>query len=236
MGAPNFFAGSRRDSLGKQPINARWTYLDPRSRLAVRHSGSLTSGESARGITIRHRCFWRKTPCQHFARVALAIFQLEDCRRGCGPFVGANLRLTWFRGNLAEPDRATASLWCELTGLTWRDRTAEAIMLGAALYNRKIELQQLYIRQKSNQFTLSGEAALPGSSSEWLRPDFRGSISASINQLGEFLGLFGANPADFDGKINIQGSMDTNGRNFGGHLTLVGASLTLFGHEIASLN
>src|SRR6266436_7547834 len=96
-----------------------------------------------------------------------------------------------FRGNLAEPDRATASLWCELTGLTWHDRTAEAIMLGAALYNRKIELQQLYIRQKSNQFTLSGEAALPGSSSEWLRPDFRGNISASINQLGEFLGLFG---------------------------------------------
>ena len=140
-----------------------------------------------------------------------------------------------FRGNLAEPDRATASLWCELTGLTWRDRTAEAIMLGAALYNRKIELQQLYIRQKSNQFTLSGEAALPGSSSEWLRPDFRGNISASINQLGEFLGLFGANPADFDGKINIQGSMDTHGRNFGGHLTLEGASLTLFAHEIDSL-
>src|SRR6266705_1161413 len=141
-----------------------------------------------------------------------------------------------FHGNLAEPDRATASLWGELTGLTWRDRTAEAIMLGAALYNRKIELQQLYIRQKSNQFTLSGEAALPGSSSEWLRPDFRGNISASINQLGEFLGLFGAHPADFDGKINIQGSMDTHGRNFGGHLTLEGASLTLFAHEIDSLN
>jgi hypothetical protein len=121
-----------------------------------------------------------------------------------------------FRGNLAEPDRATASLWGELTGLTWRDRTAEALMLGAALYNRKIELQQLYIRQKSNQFTLSGEAALPATSSEWLRPDFRGNISASINQLGEFLALFGANPADFAGKISIQGSMDTHARNFGG--------------------
>src|SRR5256714_11834475 len=43
-----------------------------------------------------------------------------------------------FRGNLAEPDRATASLWCELTCLTLRDRTAEAIMLGAALYHRKM--------------------------------------------------------------------------------------------------
>ena len=141
-----------------------------------------------------------------------------------------------FRGNLTEPDRATASLWGELTGLTWRDRTAEALMLGAALYNRKIELQQVYIRQKSNQFTLSGEAALPASTSGWLRPDFRGNISASINQLGEFLALFGANPADFAGKISIQGSMDTHGRNFGGNVTIEGASLTFFKHDIDSFS
>ena len=141
-----------------------------------------------------------------------------------------------FRGNLAEPDRATASLWGELTGLTWRERTAEALMLGAALYNRKIELQQLYIRQKSNQFTLSGEAALPATSSEWLRPDFRGNISASINQLGEFLALFGTNPADFAGKISIQGSMDTHARTFGGDLAIEGASLTFFKHDIDSFS
>jgi hypothetical protein len=141
-----------------------------------------------------------------------------------------------FRGNLAEPDRATASLWCELTDLTWRDRTAEAIMLGAALYNRKIELQQLYIRQKSNQFTLSGEAALPASSAEWLQPDFRGNISASINLLGDFLALFGANPTDFAGKISVEGSMDTRGRKFGGHLAIQGASLTFFDNAIDSLD
>src|SRR5438046_10412751 len=109
-------------------------------------------------------------------------------------------------------------------------------MLGAALYNRKIELQQLYIRQKSNQFTLSGEAALPANSAEWLRPDFRGTISASINQLGEFLALFGANPADFAGKISIQGSMDTHARNFGGNVAIEGASLTFFKHDIDSIS
>jgi len=139
-----------------------------------------------------------------------------------------------FRGNLAEPDRATASLWGELTGLTWRDRTAEALMLGAALYNRKIELQQVYIRQKSNQFTLSGDAALPATPADWLTPDFRGNISASINQLGEFLALFGANSADFAGKINIQGSMNTHARNVGGSLAIEGASLTFFKYDIDS--
>ncbi len=140
-----------------------------------------------------------------------------------------------FRGTLAEPDRATASLWCEITDPTWRERTAEAIMVGAALYNRKIELQQLYIRQKSNQFTLSGEAALPQSPSEWLQPDFRGNVSASINQLGDFLALFGANPTDFAGKISVEGSMDTGGRKFGGHVVAQGESLTFLDNAIDSL-
>src|SRR5207253_1948013 len=141
-----------------------------------------------------------------------------------------------FRGNLAEPDRVTASLWSELTGPTWRNRTAEAIMLGATIYNRKIQLQQLYIRQKSNQFTLSGEAAFPANSSGWLSPDFRGNISASINQLGDFVALFGANPDDFAGEITIEGAMDTRDRKFGGHLAIEGGSLTFFKTAIDSLS
>ncbi len=141
-----------------------------------------------------------------------------------------------FRGNLAEPDRVTASLWGELSGLTWRNRTAEAIMLGAAVYNHEIELQQLYIRQRSNQFTLSGEAAFPANSSGWLSPDFRGNISASISQLGDFVALFGANPDDFAGKITIEGAMDTRDRKFGGHLALEGASLTFFKTAVESLS
>src|SRR5256886_2859378 len=140
-----------------------------------------------------------------------------------------------FRGNLAEPDRVTASLWSELTGPTWRTRTAEAIMLGAAVYNRKIQLQQLYIRQKTNQFTLSGEAAFPTTSSGWLSPDFRGNISASINQLGDFAALFGASPDDFAGKITVEGAMDTRDRKFGGRLAVEGASLTFFKTAIDSL-
>src|SRR6059058_1401193 len=141
-----------------------------------------------------------------------------------------------FRGNLAEPDRVTASLWSELTGLTWRNRTAEAIMLGAAVYNRRIQLQQLYIRQQANQFTLSGEAAFPTSASGWLSPDFRSNISASIDQLGEFASLFGANAGDFAGKITIDGAMDTRDRKFGGHLVVEGASLTFFKTAIDNLS
>ncbi|HZS17076.1 MAG TPA: hypothetical protein VFA51_04000 [Candidatus Udaeobacter sp.] len=141
-----------------------------------------------------------------------------------------------FRGNFAELDRVTASLWSEMTGLTWRNRTAEAIMIGAALYNRRIQLQQVYIKQQANQFTLSGEAAFPASASGWLTPDFRGTISASIDQLGDFAALFGANAGDFGGKMTIDGAMDTRDRKFGGHLMVEGASLTLFRTAIDNLS
>src|SRR5437867_3574960 len=141
-----------------------------------------------------------------------------------------------FRGNFAEPDLVTASLWSELTRLTWRNRTAEAMMLGAALYNRRIQLQQLYIKQQANQFTLNGEAAFPSSASGWLSPDFRCNISASIDQLADFAALFGANAGDFAGKITIDGAMDTRDRKFGGHLMVEGASLAFFKTAIDNLS
>src|SRR5207248_5351060 len=167
---------------------------------------------------------------------ALLLAQISDALGFADPVNGLLHASNFtFRGNLSEPARATASLWAELTGLTWRNRTAEALMLGAAVYNRKIELQQLYIRQKSNQLTLSGEAAFPANSSGWLSPVFQGNISASINQLGDFVALFGANPDDFAGKITIEGAMDTRDRKFGGRLAIEGASLTFFKTEIDSL-
>ena len=104
------------------------------------------------------------------------------------------------------------------------------------LYNRRIHLQQLYIKQQANQFTLSGEAAFPSSVSGWLSPDFRGNISASIDQLGDFAALFGANAGDFAGKITIDGAMDTRDRKFGGRLMVEGASLTFFKTAIDNLS
>ncbi|MEP7015506.1 MAG: hypothetical protein ABI925_08710 [Verrucomicrobiota bacterium] len=141
-----------------------------------------------------------------------------------------------FRGDPRDPMQAAASVWTELTGLNWRDRAAEVIMLGASLYNRQIDIQQIYVKQSKNQLTLRGQAAFPGKSLDWLRPDFQGDISASINQLGDFAALFGANPGDFAGKISAEGTMSARDRKIGGHLTFDGTSLTLFRTGINSLS
>jgi hypothetical protein len=141
-----------------------------------------------------------------------------------------------FRGNLAHPSDATASLWTEVTDLTWRNRTAEAIMLGASLYNQQIQLQQLYIKQKTNQLTLSGQASFSSKSSDWLSPDFRGDIAAVINNLDDFTTLFGARSGDFAGKLVIEGALNTRARQLGGNLTIDGTALTLFKTAIDSLS
>lgn len=141
-----------------------------------------------------------------------------------------------FRGSTRDLTHATASVWMELTDSSWAGRTSELIMLGAALYNRQIDLQQLYVKQRNNQLTLSGEGVLPANSTGWLNPDFRGDISASIHDLGDFAGLFGAAPGDFSGEIAIEGTMNARDRKFGGHLTAIGASLTLFKTSIDALH
>jgi hypothetical protein len=140
-----------------------------------------------------------------------------------------------FRGNSLNPARATASLWMELAGPTWRERSADVIMIGVALYNRQIDLQQLYVKQNKNQFTLSGEAALPTNSADWLQPDFHGDISASISDLGDFARLFGATPDDFAGQISIGGIVNAHAHKIEGHLTGNGASLKIFNTSIDSL-
>jgi hypothetical protein len=141
-----------------------------------------------------------------------------------------------FRGEATNLREATATIWAEVTGLTWRDRTADTIMIGASLYNRQVQVQQLFVKQRNNQFNLTGESALPQTWSDWLKPDFHGDISASIQDLGDFARLFGASPSDFAGQINISGSVNARERKLGGHLSVSGDSLTLFRAPFESLS
>ena len=140
-----------------------------------------------------------------------------------------------FRGDPRDPMRGTASVWTELNGLSWHNRAADVIMLGAIFYNRQIQLQQLYIKQRKNELTMSGEGAIPSKSADWLHPDFRGQILGKITDLGQFAELFGAGPRDFAGAIAIEGTLNARERKLGGFLTASGNSLSLFKRQIDRL-
>src|SRR5205085_6567139 len=91
-----------------------------------------------------------------------------------------------FRGDPRAPMSGTASVWTELNGLSWHNRAADVLMLGAIFYNRQIQLQQLYIKQRQNELSVSGEGAIPTKSTDWLNPDFRGQILGKLYDLGQF--------------------------------------------------
>ena len=137
-----------------------------------------------------------------------------------------------FRGDPRDFLNATASIWTELTGFSWRERKADIIMLGANFYGHTVQLQQLFIKQRRNELTLSGETAI---GTEWLNPDFRGDISASINDLGQFAELFGAAPDAFAGKVAARGRMHAHARTVDGDLALTGDALKIFRLPVDSL-
>ena len=137
-----------------------------------------------------------------------------------------------FRGDPRDFLNATASIWTELTGFSWRERNADVIMLGANFYGHTVQLQQLFIKQRRNELTLSGETAI---GTEWLNPDFRGDISASINDLGQFAELFGASPDSFAGKVAARGRMHAHERTVDGDLALTGDALKIFRVPVDSL-
>lgn len=140
-----------------------------------------------------------------------------------------------FRGDPRDPLRGTASAWTELNGLSWHNRAADIIMFGAIFYNRQIQLQQLYIKQRKNELSMSGDGAIPSKSADWLNPDFRGQILGKITDLGQFAELFGAAPRDFAGAIAIEGTINARERKLGGFLTASGNSLSLFKRQIDRL-
>jgi hypothetical protein len=140
-----------------------------------------------------------------------------------------------FRGEMSDLRNATAAIWAEISGMTWRDRTADTVMIGASLYNREVQVEQLYIKQRNNQLTLSGEFALPQKLGSEIRPAFRGDLSASINDLGEFARLFGWSPADFAGQLSASGAVNVHEGKFGGRLSVSGNTLVLFRSPIESL-
>jgi hypothetical protein len=108
-------------------------------------------------------------------------------------------------------------------------------MIGASLYNREVQIEQLFIKQRNNQLTLSGEFAWPERLSDWMQPAFRGDISASINDLGDFARLFGLSPSDFAGKLAANGNVSAREGKLGGQLSVSGNSLIVFRSPIESL-
>ena len=106
-----------------------------------------------------------------------------------------------FRGNPSEFLDATGSIWMEATDFAWRARRADSVMIGATYYNRRLEVDQLYVRQRENELTVNGELLWPKELKSWAQLPFRGQLNATIPDLNGFAQFFGATTGDFSGAL-----------------------------------
>ena len=127
-----------------------------------------------------------------------------------------------FRGDASSIADATASVWTEINQFTWRERSADVIMFGASLYNQRVQVEQVYLKQRKNQLTVSGDSVLPGDGSLWPLRDFTGHVSASIPDVDAFARLLGADRHTYSGDISIEASVGIENRQLRGGLTTSG--------------
>ena len=140
-----------------------------------------------------------------------------------------------FRGNPGEFLDATASVWIELADFAWRARRADTVMLGATYYDRRLEVDQLYVRQHRNELTLNGELLWPKQPVRWANLQFRGRMDASIPDLNAFAQLFGAQTGDLAGAVSTQGEIDSMTTAAHGQLAFHGQGVSFRGVALDSL-
>ena len=119
-----------------------------------------------------------------------------------------------FRGSPGEFLDATASVWIELSDFAWRARRGDHLVFGATYYDRRLQVEQLYVQQQRNELTVNGELPWPKERPSWAKLPFRGQITATLPDADSFAQLFGASPGDFSGALSAQGEYEPP-RSFG---------------------
>ena len=140
-----------------------------------------------------------------------------------------------FRGNPSEFLDATGSIWMEATDFAWRARRANSVMIGATYYNRRLEVDQLYVRQRENELTVNGELLWPKELKSWAQLPFRGQLNATIPDLNGFAQLFGATTGDFSGALAAEGELDLVNPEASGRLAWHGQGVKFRGVALDSL-
>lgn len=140
-----------------------------------------------------------------------------------------------FRGNPGEFLDATASVWIEVSNFAWRARRGDHLVFGATYYDRRLQVEQLYVQQQRNELTVNGELPWPKEHQAWAKLPFRGQITAELHDADSFAQLFGASPGDFSGALSAQGDLNLLDPSAHGRLTLEGKGVRFHGVALDSL-
>ncbi len=140
-----------------------------------------------------------------------------------------------FRGNPGEFLDATASIWIEVSDFAWRSRRGDHLVFGATYYDRRLQVEQLYVQQEQNELTVNGELLWPKKRPSWTALPFRGQVTAAIPDADSFAQLFGAAAGDFSGALSVRGDVNLFDPSAHGQLAFKGEGVRFRGVSLDSL-
>lgn len=128
-------------------------------------------------------------------------------------------RLT-FRGDLARPADAEASLRLYADGFRWNDRGWESLEVGASLIHQRLIVTDFDFRQKENQVNLNGEVSIAEGWAEISRAPFLANLRASIQNLDSLGDLLGGSLNELSGRMSATGSVSGRDGQLDGFLSV----------------
>jgi len=131
-----------------------------------------------------------------------------------------------FRGQLASPERATASLRMEARNFQWESRQWDELVVGATLLDRRIQVPEFSLRQGQNQLLLNGDMQWPGADAPWWKADFGVNLTARVENLTELSALLLPEFKYAAGGLTVDGAVRSQGGVLGGALIVSGANIT----------
>ncbi len=171
----------------------------------------------------------------NFARISVAgLARFLDHREPAGGLVNEG-KFT-FRGSPHALDQATLSVRLEASDFQWGKRKWNSLLLGATIFNGKVDLPELVLHQSENSLKLKGDLLLPQHGVPWWESQFAFDVDARINDLGTLSSLLGPRFSDTAGKMNVVGAIRGRDRQFHGQLMLSGSGITYRGAPLEVVN
>lgn len=135
-------------------------------------------------------------------------------------------RLT-YRGDVARPVDAEASLRVLAKDFRWNDRGWESLEIGASLIHRRLLISNFDLRQKENKVTLNGEISLSDGWSKISESPFLVNLRANIKELDSVAGLLGDSLGSMKGQLTAEGSVSGRPGSLDGFLGIRGQGVVI---------
>ncbi len=132
-----------------------------------------------------------------------------------------------FRGHPSNFEKATAAIRLRANAFRWRNRQWDSLILGATLTRRRIQFQNLQLRQPGNRIDFQGQADLPRRLLDADLPPFTCDVDAAIDDPAALLALFDIPAPALSGQIRAQGQISNESGVATGRLEICGSNLAV---------